>query len=64
MSGEIIDIDEAREARRFKAKEDKLKKIRDAFRAARLSAKPAKKTTTKGEGGGKKSKKKRPPSKP
>lgn len=39
MSGEIIDITTALEARQFKAKEDRVQKIRDAFRASRLDAK-------------------------
>lgn len=39
MSGEIIDIKAALEERQFKAKEDRLTKMREAFRAARLGAK-------------------------
>ena len=39
MSGEIIDIKAALEQRRFKAKEDRLQKLREAFRAARLGVK-------------------------
>lgn len=38
MSGEIIDIKAALEERQFKAKEDRLTKMREAFRAARLGA--------------------------
>lgn len=43
MSGEIIDLKTALEERQFKAKEDHLKKIREAFRAARLAAQGQKK---------------------
>lgn len=39
MSGEIIDITTALEARQFKAKEDRVQELRAAFRAARLGAK-------------------------
>ncbi len=38
MSGEIIDIKAALEERQFKAKEDRLTKMREAFRSARLGA--------------------------
>tara|TARA_R100001377_G_scaffold70559_2_gene46015 strand:- start:1278 stop:1469 length:192 start_codon:yes stop_codon:yes gene_type:complete len=38
MSGEIIDISAALEERQFKAKEDRIDKMREAFRAARLGA--------------------------
>ena len=38
MSGEIIDIKAALEERQFKAKEARLTKMREAFRAARLGA--------------------------
>ena len=38
MSGEIIEIKAALEERQFKAKEDRLTKMREAFRAARLGA--------------------------
>lgn len=38
MSGEIIDIKSALEERQFKAKEDRLLEMREAFRAARLGA--------------------------
>lgn len=41
MSGEIIDISEALEQRQFKVKEQRLENMREAFRAARLGAKPA-----------------------
>jgi len=46
MSGEIIDLTAALEQRQFKAKEERLKNMRDAFRAARLDAKPAQKLPT------------------
>ena len=38
MSGEIIDIKAALEERQFKAKEDRVAKMREAFRAASPSA--------------------------
>lgn len=44
MSGEIIDINAALEVRQFKAKDERLKKMREAFREARLGAKSEQKT--------------------
>lgn len=44
MSGDIIDIKSALEERKFKAKDDRLKQMREAFRAARLGAKGEAKT--------------------
>ncbi len=40
MSGEIVDITQALEQRRFKVKEERLQNMREAFKAARLDAKP------------------------
>ena len=57
MSGDIIDIKSALEERKFKAKDDRLKQMREAFRAARLGAKgesKAKASTSRGTKGKKK----------
>lgn len=43
MSAEIIDIAGALEDRKFQQKEARLQSLKDAFRAARLEAKAAKK---------------------
>jgi len=45
MSGEIIDITAALEERQFKAKDERIKEMREAFRAARLGAKGNTKAT-------------------
>ncbi|MGJ8690312.1 MAG: hypothetical protein ACSHXZ_12435 [Gammaproteobacteria bacterium] len=62
MSGEIIDLTAALEQRQFKAKEERLKNMRDAFRAARLDAKPALKTPSPRTSGSKRKKKSPKPS--
>lgn len=62
MSGEIIDLTAALEQRQFKAKEERLKNMRDAFRAARLDAKPAQKTPSSRSTSGKRKKKAPKPS--
>jgi len=62
MSGEIIDLTAALEQRQFKAKEERLKNMRDAFRAARLDAKPAQKTSSARTSGSKRKKKSPKPS--
>lgn len=54
MSGEIIDITSALEQRQFKAKEDRVKKMREAFRAARLGAKDEVRAKTSTSSGNKK----------
>jgi len=38
MSGDLIDIGEALEKRRFQQQEERLQKLREAFRAARTGA--------------------------
>lgn len=43
MSADIIDITGSLEDRKFEQKEQRLKALKDAFRAARLEAKAAKK---------------------
>ncbi len=43
MSANIIDITGPREDRQFQQKENRLKMLKDAFRASRLEAKAAKK---------------------
>jgi hypothetical protein len=57
MSGEIIDIKSALEERQFKAKEDRLTQMREAFRAARLGAKGESKAKTASKTGAKTKKK-------
>lgn len=62
MSGEVIDIKAALEERQFKAKENRLQEMREAFRAARLGdkgeakAKPSKSNKAKGKKKGSKTK--------
>jgi len=40
MAGDVVDITQALEQRRFKVKEERLQKMREAFEAARLDANP------------------------
>lgn len=46
MSADIIDIAGPREDRKFQQKENRLKRLKEAFRAARLEAKAAKKVSS------------------
>lgn len=62
MSGVIIDLSGALEERKFKEKEDKLKQMREAFRAARLEAKANASKNSPGLAATKRGKKKRHPS--
>jgi hypothetical protein len=62
MSSKLIDLTKALEQRQFQVKEERLQKMREAFRAARLSAKPAPKTKTLSEANSKRNNKARKPS--
>ncbi len=62
MSGEIVDITKALEKRQFESKEKRLKNMREAFRAARLAAKPALKSNSTRSANNKRKRKAKPPS--
>ncbi len=52
MSADLVDISEALEKRRFQQQDERLAKMREAFRAARTagSATPSSKSKPKGRG--------------
>ncbi|MGB4247410.1 MAG: hypothetical protein WBJ75_06775 [Pseudohongiellaceae bacterium] len=61
MSADVIDISGALEERKFQQKENRLKVLKEAFRAARLEAKAAKKTRSGSSSSSRKKKHKNPP---
>lgn len=60
MSAEIIDISGPLEDRKFQQKENRLKTLKEAFRAARLEAGAAKKTRSGSSSSSRKKKPKNP----
>lgn len=60
MSADVIDISGALEDRKFQQKENRLKTLKDAFRAARLEAKAAKKARSGSPSSSRKKKHKNP----
>ncbi len=62
MTGEIVDITKALEQRQYKVKEERLQNMREAFRAARMDAKPAAKLKAARVGSAKRKKKSKKPS--